>query len=150
VVSKQQNPSPDAHPFAEETGFLLQWAHQKMRTAMNDALRPLGLNTRHLGVLALVAARGPLTQRDIIDLLDMDKSVLVYVIDELERRALAERRRAEHDRRLQAVHLTAKGREQLAAIGAATGPVAEHLLSPISPAERRQLNALLWKLILGT
>jgi DNA-binding MarR family transcriptional regulator len=121
-----------------------------MRTAMNDALRPLGLNTRHLGVLALLTARGPLSQRDIIDLLDMDKSVLVYVLDELERRALVERRRAEHDRRLHAVHLTAEGREQLTAIGTVTGRVNEHLLSPISPAERRQLNALLWKLILGT
>jgi DNA-binding MarR family transcriptional regulator len=150
VTGKHQDDPRRTHPFADETGFLLQWAHQTMRTAVNDALRPLGLNTRHLGVLAVLAARGPISQREIIELLAMDKSVLVYVLDELERRGLVERRRAEHDRRLQTVHLTDDGRKELASIGAAAGPVNERLLAPLSTAERRRLNDLLWRLILDS
>jgi DNA-binding MarR family transcriptional regulator len=137
-----------AHPFADETGFLLQWAHQKMRAAINDVLRPLGFNTRHLAVLNALAVRGPLSQRSITDLLDMDKSVVVYVLDELERRNLIERRRVEHDRRAYAVHLTVEGREQLTAVGMAAGPVNQRLLAPLEADERRQLNDLLWRIIL--
>jgi DNA-binding MarR family transcriptional regulator len=135
------------HPLADETGFLLQWAHQKMRSAINEALRPLALNLRHVAVLAALAAGGPLTQRAMIDLLEIDKSVLVYVLDELERRDLVTRRRPEHDRRTQIVELTDGGREQLAHIGAAAGPVNERLLAPLSPADRHRLNDLLWSII---
>jgi DNA-binding MarR family transcriptional regulator len=144
------NTDPRAsHPFAEETGFLVQWAHQKMRAAMNEALRPLGFNTRHLAVLAALSTAGPLTQRAMIDLLDIDKSVLVYVLNELEQRGFIERHRPDHDRRTHVVDLTADGRDQLAAVGAAAGPVNERLLQPLSPTDRRRLNDLLWRIILG-
>jgi DNA-binding MarR family transcriptional regulator len=108
----------------------------------------LGFNTRHLAVLSSLAARGPLTQRTLNDLLDMDKSVTVYVLDELERRNLIERRRVEGDRRAYAVHLTAEGHEQLIAIGKTAGPVNQRLLAPLAAGERQQLNDLLWRIIL--
>jgi DNA-binding MarR family transcriptional regulator len=139
----------ELHPFAEQTGFLVQWAHQKMRSAINEVLKPLGFNTRHLAVLNALAVRGPLTQRAINDLLDMDKSVVVYVLDELERRNLAERRRVEHDRRAYEVHLTADGLEQVAEIAKIAGPVNHQLLAPLEEAERGQLNDFLWRIILA-
>lgn len=120
-----------------------------MRAALNEALRPLGLNSRHLAVLATLSTSGPLAQRTMIDLLDIDKSVLVYVLDELERRDFVERHRPAHDRRTHVVDLTAEGRRQLAAIGAAVSPVNEHLLRPLSPTDRRHLNDLLWRIILN-
>src|SRR5262249_38764587 len=82
---------------AQETGFLLQRAHRRLRAAQNDALRPVELGIAHVAVLGLLAARGDLSQRQLIEIMDADKSTMVYLIDELERQGLAERRQAPAD-----------------------------------------------------
>src|SRR5262245_23191238 len=131
---------------SQQTGFLLQRAHRRLRDALTQALRPWHLNVGHLGVLGLVYARGALTQQQLIDALEIDKSSMVHLVDELERQGLAERRRAPTDRRAYQVHLTDRGRERLVAIGAAVTTVQEGFLAPLSAHERAHLNELLARL----
>jgi DNA-binding MarR family transcriptional regulator len=135
---------PSAH--APETGFLLQRAHRRLRAALTEALRPWNLNVGHLGVLGLLYTRGSLSQQQLIDALEIDKSSMVYLVDELERQGLAERRPAPADRRAYAVDLTAQGRERLAVIGVAVKRVQDEFLSPLSPRERMVLNELLTRI----
>ena len=130
-------------PASGETGFLLQRAHRRLRAALTEALRPWNLGVGHLGVLGLLYARGGLSQQQLIDLLEIDKSSMVYLVDELERQGLAERRPAPADRRAYAVHLTDQGRQRLAVIGAAVTRVQDAFLDPLSARERAQLNDLL-------
>jgi DNA-binding MarR family transcriptional regulator len=128
---------------ADQAGFLLQRAHRRLRLAHNDALRPLGLNIAHVAVLALLAEHGDLSQRRLIDLMDADKSTMVYLVDDLERQQLAERRADPADRRAHAVHLTAQGRRRLAEAGAVAGQVEQEFLAPLSAAECARLTDML-------
>lgn len=128
-------------------GGQLYLAHRYARAAANRALQVHQVELRHLGVLATLAEAGPLSQRALIDRLQVDKSSMVYIIDELERQGLAERRRNELDRRSYAVHLTATGRDRLAAATATAGEVMAGLLAPLSEGERRTLQELLARFI---
>ncbi|WP_406232847.1 MarR family winged helix-turn-helix transcriptional regulator [Nocardia sp. NBC_01009] len=113
------------------------------RTATPARLQAHHLELRHLGVLTCLAEAGPLNQRALVDRLQMDKSSMVYIIDELERQGLAARCKDERDRRSYAVHLTQAGRDRLAVATTTTDDVMTELLTPFTPAERRQLHELL-------
>ena len=128
------------------TGFLLQRAHRRLRLAHHEALRPVGLGIAHVAVLGLLAERGDLSQRELIDLVGADKSTMVYLVDELERRRLAERRADPADRRACPVHMTARGRRALVEAGRRVQRVEEGFLAPLSARERVQLDELLRRL----
>jgi DNA-binding MarR family transcriptional regulator len=102
---------------------------------------------RHLGVLGVLAEAGPLSQRALVDRLQLDKSSMVYIIDELERQGLAERRRDSRDRRIHAVHLTDRGRDRLTAAAQTIGEAMTELLVPFTVDERRRLHDLLARFI---
>jgi DNA-binding MarR family transcriptional regulator len=150
TICKPNQPSiPSADMAEDELGFLLQRAHRRLRAAHNHALAPSALSIAHVAVLGLVSAHGALTQRQLIDVLEVDKSAMVYLIDELERQKLVERRPAPGDRRANAVHLTAHGSKRLAATGAIAARVQAEFLAPLTARERSTLRALLGKLVAG-
>jgi DNA-binding MarR family transcriptional regulator len=128
-------------------GGQLYLAHRYARAATNRALQTHGLELRHIGVLGVLAAAGPMSQRALVDRLQMDKSSMVYIIDELERQGLASRERDERDRRIHAVRITDAGRERLAAAEATSDETVTGLLAPLSAVERRQLHELLARFI---
>jgi DNA-binding MarR family transcriptional regulator len=128
---------------AQQTGFLLQRAHRRLRAAHNEALRPLGLTIAHVAVAGLLADGGDLSQRQLLEIMDADKSTMVNLIDELESQGLVERRRHPSDRRAHAVHLTEAGRRRLVTIGELVSRIEDDFLAPLSTAERNRLKALL-------
>src|SRR4051794_16469927 len=127
----------------DHAGFLLQRAHRRLRMAHNEALSSLGLNIAHVALLGQLNERGDLSQRQLIDLMDADKSTMVYLVDELEEQGLLERRRDPSDRRAYAVHLTAAGRKRLAEAGEIAARVEAAFLAPLSARERAQFTSLL-------
>ena len=98
-------------------------------------------------MLTCLAEAGPLSQRALVDRLQMDKSSMVFIIDELERQGLAQRRKDERDRRSYAVRITPTGRDRLTAATNTAGDVMTELLTPLAPAERRQLHELLARFV---
>jgi DNA-binding MarR family transcriptional regulator len=130
-----------------QLGGQLYLAHRYARAATNRALQTHHLELRHLGVLTTLAEAGPLSQRALVDRLQMDKSSMVYIIDELERQGLADRRTDERDRRSYAVHITPAGRDRLTAATNTAEDVMTELFTPLSPTEREQLHELLAKFI---
>jgi len=131
---------------SRQTGFLLQRAHRRLRLAHGEALRHLDLGIAHVAVMGLLAERGDLSQRQLIELMDADKSTMVYLIDQLEKQALAERRDNPEDLRAYAVHLTDLGRKRLAEAGEIVRRVEDGLLAPLSASERKTLDALLLRI----
>ena len=73
-----------------------------------------------------------MNQRALVGRLQLDKSSMVYVIDELERQGLAERRRDPRDRRSYQVSITDAGRDRVAAAAAATAVVMDRMCEPLS------------------
>ncbi len=131
----------------ELPAFLVQAVHRRGRRVYNAALKPLGLEARHVGVLGLLAASGPLIQRQIAEALDIDKSSVVTIVDDLERAGLAERRPAPRDRRAYAVRITERGRERLAQAVATSARVDAELFGWLPPEELAAFTATLRKLL---
>ncbi|GIJ56330.1 MarR family winged helix-turn-helix transcriptional regulator [Virgisporangium aurantiacum] len=137
----------DTDPLAGTIGGQFMLAHRYARAATNRALQAHGVELRHLGVLGTLAEAGPMSQRALADRLQLDKSSMVYIIDELERQDLATRTKDERDRRSYAVRITDAGRERLTAAADTAGEVMTGLLTPLTPEERRRLHDLLARFI---
>ncbi len=74
------------------------------------AYEPYGLRSGSHSTMALIAANPGCSQSEIARNIGMDKSIVVAIVDDLEKRGLAERQRSTEDRRRNALMLTAKGR----------------------------------------
>ena len=97
------------------------------------------------GVLVIIEANPDLKQSDLARATHLDRSTVVTVIDNLERRGLVERRAALHDRRSNAIRLTADGTALLRKLKRQVSQHEKRLLQNFSPVEREQFVALLQK-----
>ena len=96
--------------------------------------------------MTVMAKRPGLTQQELAQLARVDPSSMVALLDDLERRGIAERRVDAQDRRRRAVYLTDKGQEQMRVLQREARKAAKSFLGPLSDDERDQLNTLLRKL----
>ena len=109
-------------------------------------LEPIGIQVRQFGVLTRLAD-GTSSQRELADRLQVSTPVVVELVDALEARGLVERRRDPADRRLNAVHVTAGGRDVLERATAVLEAANEELTRPIGESGDRELRSLLRKLL---
>src|SRR5262245_35521626 len=72
-----------AVPYPARIGPLLLLAHRRASRGFAAALRPLGFESKHYGVLAGLR-HGPLSQRELIERTQGDKSTMVRTVDDLE------------------------------------------------------------------
>jgi DNA-binding MarR family transcriptional regulator len=128
------------------TGLLLQMAHRAAHDRLAAVLRPLGMDVRHFGILQFLT-RGGLTQRQLIDVVGVDKSTLVRLIDQLENQQLAQRTRDPGDRRAFQVTITERGRQRLAAANTAAAELGEQLFGWLNSRQRQQLHQTLQRII---
>jgi MarR family transcriptional regulator, lower aerobic nicotinate degradation pathway regulator len=128
------------------TGFLMAYLGSRSGRRFASALEPFGLHPRHFGVMTVLDKRAGLTQQDLADESNVDRSSMVAVLDELERRGLAERRSDPADRRKRAIHLTEEGRATLEKMQRVASKVGEENFARLSDDERATLHQLLRKL----
>ena len=126
-------------------GQLLFVAQQAAQALAIERLEPLGLSPRAWGVLSTLAESGPLTQIDLATTMAIDRTAMVYLLDDLEDRELVERVRSPQDRRAFLIHLTPAGRRAQRKAATALAGAADTLLTPLDAAERRHLVDLLAK-----
>ena len=127
-------------------GFLLGKAAQQGAELAERALQPLALKVRHYGVLVALQDRGPLSQHELGQLLRIDRTTMVAVVDHLERLGFVLRGLHPVDRRTYQVQLTAAGQ---AAVEQARGAIAgadAALVNHLSAQEGAHLLRLLQKL----
>jgi DNA-binding MarR family transcriptional regulator len=90
------------------------------------------------------AARGDRgSQLAMAQRLGVDRTVMTYLLDDLEKAGLVERKPDPADRRARRVMLTDAGRARLCDVERRLRRVEEHLLGPLEPAERDTLRSLL-------
>jgi DNA-binding MarR family transcriptional regulator len=129
----------------ERVGQLLFVAQQAAQALAIERLEPLGLSPRAWGVLSTLAESGPLTQIELATTMSIDRTAMVYLLDELEDQALVERVRSPQDRRAFFIHLTAGGKSAQRRAATALAGADGTLLAPLDAAERRHLVDLLAK-----
>jgi DNA-binding MarR family transcriptional regulator len=108
-----------------------------------EASTPGGLRPRHLRALGILSERGPLSQQGLGELLSLDPSNVVGLLNELEERGLITRRRDPGDRRRHIVEISISGEEALAGAYVRLGLVEDDLLAALSAEERATLHDLL-------
>jgi DNA-binding MarR family transcriptional regulator len=109
-------------------------------------LAPLGLEPRQFGVLSRLASNEGKTQQTIAKLLGLNATRMVFLVDELERLGLVERRRNPADRRSHSLYLTDNGRQMLARAQAVALAHEDDLGAPLTQRQHRELTNLLRKL----
>lgn len=147
VASSVPSGSDEGSPFA--LGLLLRRAHERVAAAMDEALRPFGIERRHLMVLMRLHADGPSSQRDLVERTQHDKASMVRIVDDLERLGLASRELVPGDRRVRAVTMTEHGRTVFAQAHAAATPAAQAVTAPLTRQQAAQLEELLRTYLAG-
>jgi DNA-binding MarR family transcriptional regulator len=115
--------------------------------AAEASMSPDGLRPRHVIALKLLSERGPLSQHDLGEVLSLDPSNVVGLLNELEERGLIVRRRDPVDRRRHIVELSTAGEEALAVAYVRLGLVEDDLLSALTVEERCTLYHLLLRAV---
>src|SRR5438093_11766756 len=108
-----------------------------------EALKPFGVRPRHVAALIELRDRGELTQQSLCGQLHLDPTNLVAILNELEQRGYATRRRDPEDRRRHLVEVSAKGIAVIDTVSEVMDGVEDELLDGFEPAEREQLEGLL-------
>src|SRR3954454_9918487 len=108
-----------------------------------EALEPFGIRPRHVAALIALRDRGELTQQSLCGELHLDPTNLVAILNELEQRGYAARRRDPEDRRRHLVEVSENGIAVIAKVSEVRDRVEADMLDGLEPAEREQLEVLL-------
>jgi DNA-binding MarR family transcriptional regulator len=120
-------------------------ARAHLRTAQ-DVVSGLPGGPRGYQVLAGLAGGPPRTQLALARTLGVDRTVMTYLLDELEAAALVERRPDPADRRARRVAPTPDGLALLREVKATLRDVEDGLLAPLDDEERVVLRGMLRRL----
>ncbi|OPX13332.1 MarR family transcriptional regulator [Mycobacterium sp. AT1] len=142
MAATRRNP-PSAPALSRDPGFLLARAGGRAIRGFNRALDELGLRSRHYTVLVAVNERGGLAQRELSEILDVDPSAVVAIVDDLQGAGHVTRAAHPDDRRTKMVVLTDTGRLLLAELAPLSTAVDEQILAALDPDERDQFIDML-------
>ncbi|HET7466942.1 MAG TPA: MarR family transcriptional regulator [Candidatus Dormibacteraeota bacterium] len=129
-------------------GALLTIAARTGQELARRRLSPLGLSVQLCGVMNLLA-QGPISQQGLGEQLGIDRTTVVELIDDLEKRGVVERRRNASDRRSYALHLTARGRTVQKRAAKAFDAAAAEYFAPLTAADQKTLADMLRRMILA-
>lgn len=128
-------------------GYRLKEAASALRAAMEDVLRPLGMNVTHYACLELLAQRPGLSNSDLARGTFVTRQTMNVLLQALERDGEVERPEKPSTGKVLPVTLTAHGRAKLAVASAAVRAVEERMLEGLSPSEREESLRLLGAMV---
>jgi DNA-binding MarR family transcriptional regulator len=91
-------------------GYLIKHAHLELEKRTDAALAGLGVTSRDLGALRVIAGGEAASQQEVAAVLGVDRTSMVALLDALEGRKIIARRPSDRDRRRNVVELTGAGR----------------------------------------
>ena len=128
------------------TGFALTILGESFSRHIRDVLAAHDLKPRQLRILDLLADRGPTGQRELAELMGIDHSVLVNLLNPLEDKRLVKRERDTTDRRRHFVTIAKAGQRRLEQADQAFCEAEDTFFGPLTASEREQLHGLLTRL----
>lgn len=126
---------------ARGIGFLLTDVSHLLRKVIDRRLQPQGLTRAQWAVLASLAKAEGVTQSQLADQLEIEKSTAGRLIDHMEHNGWVERRPIPGDRRSRGVHLTDKARPLIARIEEIILKTREESVRGLTDDEQRVLSA---------
>ena len=131
----------------ESVGFVLSKVAQRVVRLAEAKMAALGIQTKHVGVLATIVERGPLSQKAVGEALLIDRTTMVQLADRLESLALVERRPDPVDRRVSLLHLTADGETVYRRARSLVREAEAEVLDCLSAEDGRKLHRMLVRVL---
>lgn len=128
-------------------GYLLKHAYLQLTALTDAALERLGIDSKDFGTLRVLANGEPASQLQAAQRLSVDRTTMVAVLDDLERKDIVVRRPDPTDRRRNIVELTEQGRHTFEAAQAAYQDAERAFLTAVSPRAADQLRRTLRDLL---
>lgn len=129
----------------DDLGLALSVVLRAYLTAAGQAFADVPGGSRGYQVLSSAAHHALPTQGAIATQLGIDRSVLTYLLDDLEAAKLIERRPDPADRRARRIVLTRHGETVLNRMAKCLVAAEEHALRGLDEGERTTLRDLLWR-----
>lgn len=126
----------------ESIGPAVRLLRNLLSSRIVAAFEPFGLRSGTFSTMALIAANPGCSQSEIARHIGTDKSIVVAIVDDLERKGLAARRRSTEDRRRNALTLTDEGSRVMAELGRLGREVESPIRAALSQREVEQLIQL--------
>ena len=127
-------------------GFLLSKAYQRAWAILREEIEQYDLTPPQFALLAFLWQQDGLTQVELSEKGQIDRSTVGGLIDRLERSGLLERRQHPQDRRAYLIYLTEQGKAMEGTLSACAGRSLERFTSGLNENEvkdlRRMLNIL--------
>jgi DNA-binding MarR family transcriptional regulator len=136
-----------AQELSESSAFLLARLGMDVKAKAIARVEQAGYELYDYSVLAILAEGDRETQSAIADVLGLDPSRLVALLDSLEKRGLVIRQRDPHDRRRHVVSITLDGKRTHAQLRELTREVETQFFAPLDPESRKLFHALLMQLV---
>jgi MarR family transcriptional regulator for hemolysin len=126
--------------------WLLTQAHYALASELAGAFEPLGITPRDHAVLS-AAMNGEHTQKQLAELVGLDKTTMVVTLDELEASGLARRVASPTDRRARVVEVTKAGATKVAEANEIAMEVQADVLNTLYPTDGKAFVASLCQLV---
>ena len=127
----------------DDIAYLLVQLGFHVARRLSERLAPLGLEPRQFGMLTRLAANEGKSQQAVGELIGLNPTRMVFLVDELEKQGLVERRRNPADRRSYELYLTDQGRAKLSEAQRVSTGHDREIGASLTGAQRRELAALL-------
>ncbi|WP_185968377.1 MarR family winged helix-turn-helix transcriptional regulator [Paracoccus sp. M683] len=127
-------------------GYRLKRAYMLIQPRAHAVLAEEGLRVASFSCLSIIIDNPGIVQSELSDALQIERSNLVVVIDELEQRGLISRKRVPTDRRRYALTATLRGRHMRDRLTKKTHLAEEVIFGRLNQEERAQFLHLLERL----
>jgi DNA-binding MarR family transcriptional regulator len=124
-------------------GFRLRRVQNQLSRDFAAATADRNLRSGLFSSLAIIAANSGISQQVLSHAVGLDKSVTVLIVDELEKRGFAKRKRSKVDRRRHSLVVTRAGAAYLEELFAIMERTEDVVLHQIDDAELAQFKAVL-------
>ncbi len=124
-------------------GFLLTDSARLLRKLIDRRLQPLGLSRAQWSILAILSNHDGLSQSQISDELEIEKSTAGRLIDQVEKSGWIERRPIPGDRRLWGIHLTDQARQLIDEVESVILQTRAEMLRGLTEEQQQHLSELL-------
>lgn len=134
----------DTH-LSEFIGYAMKRALSIVQADLSRVLGGFGLRAVSFSALSIVVAQPGLTQTQLAEALQIERSNLVTILDELSGRGLIIRAPVAQDRRRHALMATAAGKKLAQSAQAAVETHEREIFACLSPEEQHELKRILTK-----
>ena len=140
ATAKKASNAPKAHALQENVlrirpGYLVRRLQQASVSIFSQEMVKFDLTPVQYGVLAVIVDQPNIDQVSAAELVGVDRTTIVGVIDRLARKGLATRSVSVHDKRARVLNATTAGIKLLRTVEKSSEAVRVRLLEPLSEAE---------------